>query len=53
MNGMIIVGKECEECRFATIDDSDKAKIVVYCGARDKFYIWGQCIPCDDRMVIK
>ena len=49
---MIIIGKECEDCKFATIDESDKGRITVYCVARDKTYYWGQCIPCEDKLRI-
>lgn len=49
MDSMIIVGKDCEKCMHCSIDDSIKSKILVNCAARDKSYIWGQCIPCEDR----
>ncbi len=29
------------------IDDEDKAKVTIYCRAKDKTYYWGQCIPCE------
>lgn len=48
--GVIIAGKECEDCGRAVIDESNKAKIIVYCAARDKYYIWGACIPCEDKV---
>ena len=41
---MIIVGKDCEDCARALIDDSDKSKIMVYCSARDKWYYYGQAL---------
>lgn len=50
---MIIVGKECEDCSKSVFDESNKAKIMVYCTARDKWYIYGTCIPCDDKVRIR
>ena len=49
---MIICGKDCEDCSRATFDESNKAKIMVYCSARDKWYIYGQCISCNDKRKI-
>ena len=46
---MIICGKDCEGCDFATIDDSDKTKVKVYCAIKSKWYYYGQCIPCGYR----
>ena len=40
---------ECEFCDFGTIDDTNKAKIKVYCSIKDKTYYYGQCIPCDNK----
>lgn len=40
---------ECEKCKYGTIDDTNKAKLKVYCAARDKTYYYGQSIPCDDK----
>ena len=45
---MIIVGEKCQDCIYADIDDSNKAKIIVHCDFRDKKYFWGQCISCED-----
>ena len=49
---MIIVGRDCEDCGKATFDESNKAKIMVYCASRDKWYIYGSCIPCEDKVKI-
>ena len=51
MANMIIVGKECEDCIYSTIDESNKAKIMVGCSIKNKEYIWGMCIPCEYREV--
>lgn len=50
---MIIVGKDCEKCIHGTIDDSSKSKTIIKCTARNKSYIWGQSIPCENKRVIK
>ena len=49
----MILTSECEKCVHGTVDDSNKAKIKVYCNVRDKMYYYGQCIPCDDKEVIR
>lgn len=38
---------ECEQCLHSTLDETNKAKIMIYCKQKDKWYIYGQCIPCD------
>lgn len=48
--GMIIVGQDCLDCQYATIDETDKARVRVHCDARDKQYYYGQCIPCEDKV---
>jgi len=45
---MIITGQQCENCIYSDINDDDKSRIRVYCGARDRSYWWGQCVPCED-----
>lgn len=52
MSSMIITS-ECEHCKYGIIDDSNKARIMVYCSYRDKKYFYGQCIPCEDKENIK
>ncbi len=47
--GVIIAGVDCDDCIYSTIDDTDKARIKVYCDARDKQYWWGQSIQCEDK----
>lgn len=44
---------ECEHCTHSEIDDSNKAKVVVHCRAKNKDYIYGQCVPCDEKKVKK
>lgn len=45
--GNMIITSECEQCIHSSIDETDKAKIKVYCGVKDKTYYFGQCVPCD------
>lgn len=50
---MIIAGKDCEDCAKSVLDETNKAKIMVYCGIRDKWYIWGASIPCEDKIKVR
>lgn len=50
MADMIITG-ECEQCIHSTIDETDKARVKVYCNIKDKTYYWGQCIPCEYKEI--
>ncbi len=43
----MITTDECEFCRYGTIIEEDKARIRVYCSIKDKWYYFGQCIPCN------
>ncbi len=45
----VIITSECEECAHGVIDESDKARIKVYCNIKEKWYYFGQCIPCDNK----
>lgn len=46
---MILAGVDCENCIYGTIDETDKARVKVYCQYKDKSYYFGQCIPCDNK----
>jgi len=46
-NSKMINTSECEDCINSVLDESNKAKIIVFCGAKEKEYIYGQCIPCE------
>ena len=46
--GNMIITSECEFCQYGTIDDSDKARVMVHCDYRNKTYFYGQCVPCED-----
>ena len=52
---MILVGKDCEGCKYCTLVNEDNPRdIGVCCSAKDnKFFRWGQCIPCEDKQVDK
>lgn len=43
----MIITSECKKCDKSIIDDTDKARIKIYCKVKDKTYYWGQCILCD------
>lgn len=43
----MIITSECEKCIHSIIDESDKARLKIYCKIKDKTYYWGQCIPCE------
>lgn len=45
----MIITSECENCIYATIDDSDKSKVKIHCDYKYKDYYYGQCIPCDHK----
>lgn len=39
---------ECEKCIYGKVDNSDKAKVMIYCTSKDKNYIYGRRINCED-----
>jgi len=39
---------ECEKCEYGTIDDTNKGRIIVHCSSKNKDYIYGACIPCEE-----
>lgn len=43
----MIITSECEKCIHSIIDETNKAKIKIYCDIKDKTYYFGQCIPCE------
>lgn len=45
----MILTSECEECDYGIVDDSNRAKIKVFCKDKDKEYYYGQCIPCENK----
>lgn len=45
----MIITSECEQCIHSAVDETDKAKVKIYCSAKNKTYYWGQCIPCDSK----
>ena len=53
MAEQVICTSECEDCIFSTLDDSNKSKILIYCGNKDKTYYYGQMIPCDNKTIRK
>ena len=45
----MILTSECEECDYGIINESNKAKIKVFCEDKNKEYYYGQCIPCENK----
>lgn len=39
---------ECANCRYAIINEENKARVTVECSRREKTYLWGQYVPCED-----
>lgn len=38
----------CNLCKHATYDDSNKAKVTIFCRAKQKELLYGQRILCDN-----
>jgi hypothetical protein len=47
----MIITSECENCIYSSIDDEDKSKVKIYCSIKDKTYYYGQCIPCEYKIL--
>lgn len=43
---------QCENCRYSVLDESNKAKIMVYCDFDGKTRIYGQHVDCDRKEVV-
>ena len=39
----------CEGCKFCTMDDSNKAKIMMYCELDEKNRIYGAYVDCERK----
>lgn len=46
---MIIAGKYCEDCAHCTVLE-EQNPLKIYCSEKDKYYYWGQCIPCETKV---
>lgn len=44
----VINTSKCLECRYGILNDSNKARVKVYCIEKDKHYYYGQCVPCEN-----
>lgn len=49
----LIKTSECGKCIHSHIDTTDKARVTVHCDAKGKEFIYGQCVECDMRKVVK
>lgn len=43
-----IITSECEFCKYGTVDDTNKVRVMVHCGYKNKDYFYGQCVPCEN-----
>ena len=43
----LIKTSECVKCTHSTIDDTNKAKVIVHCKAKGKEFIYGQYVERD------
>lgn len=48
MSERMILTSECENCKYSSIDDSNKARVKIYCSEKEKTYYWGQYVPCEN-----
>lgn len=39
---------ECEFCKYGTVDDSNKARVMVNCEYKGKTFYYGQSILCEE-----
>lgn len=46
MEEKIICTSECEDCKKGTLDDSNKARLKIYCAVKDKNLYFGQMVQC-------
>lgn len=37
---------QCKNCLYATINETKKADVKIYCNIKNKTYHWGQYNPC-------
>lgn len=54
-NDVIIVGKDCEKCKYCTLVNEENVRdIGVCCAAKNNtYYHWGACITCDLKDIKK
>ncbi len=45
----VINTSECESCEYGSVDESNKARVKVYCSKKEKTFYYGQSIQCDER----
>lgn len=45
--------KDCEKCKYCTLNESNKASIKIICSAHEKEYHYGQRLECNDYEKIK
>ncbi len=53
MGEKMILTSECEKCSHCSLDESNKAKIIIHCNLKDHDYIYGQRISCSKMEISK
>lgn len=43
----MIITSECENCSHSIFNETNKSKIIIHCNIKDRDYIYGQRIPCN------
>ena len=51
-NGGMICTNECVNCIHSDLDE-DHIELKFYCDAREKYYIYGQYVPCESKELRK
>ena len=45
----VINTSECEKCKYGTIEEISKARVMVHCSEKNKTYYYGTCVPCEHK----
>ena len=43
----MIITSQCEKCKYGDIDYNNQKTLKIYCELKNKYYYFGQCIPCE------
>lgn len=44
---------ECNDCEHGSLEKISKSRILVHCSDKGKCYLYGQCVPCDNKRKVK
>lgn len=50
---IVCTDTECPKCQYGTLDDSNKARLKVYCANKEKEIYYGKMIDCDNYAIKK